>query len=24
MTLPVLGMDIAKLKFNLCLINTEG
>jgi transposase len=24
MTLPVLGIDIAKLKFNLCLINTSG
>jgi transposase len=24
MTLPILGIDIAKLKFNLCLINTSG
>jgi transposase len=24
MTLPVLGIDIAKLKFNVCLINTSG
>jgi transposase len=24
MTLPILGIDIAKLKFNLCLINLNG
>src|SRR5256885_10902098 len=24
MTLPILGIDIAKLKFNLCLINPSG
>lgn len=24
MTEPALGIDIAKLKFNVCLINTEG
>ena len=24
MSLPILGIDIAKLKFNLCLINTNG
>jgi transposase len=24
MTLPALGIDIAKLKFNVCLVNTEG
>jgi transposase len=24
MTLPVLGIDIAKLKFNVCLINSQG
>lgn len=24
MTLPLLGIDIAKLKFNVCLINSSG
>jgi transposase len=24
MTLPVLGIDIAKVKFNVCLLNTDG
>jgi transposase len=24
MTLPTLGIDIAKLKFNVCLLNTDG
>jgi transposase len=24
MTLPILGIDMAKLKFNLCLVNTSG
>ncbi len=24
MILPILGIDIAKLKFNVCLINTSG
>ena len=24
MTKPILGIEISKLKFNVCLINTEG